>query len=193
MKSSPKPTNLNSPVPYQRISFISLGLGIIALLLNVSIFQQWLFEAKDGEIKNTHGWNNGDEAAWKKFGISFCDFDRISISDITTKEFEHQYRLRKPLILTFHNGAKDWINSSMWSRTALKEQYGQWLLLVGNAREIVRHGGNGHVQTSVKEFLDDNMQKSNVQTEPLYAFDRYFYRDSDLPASIKLPKILKFK
>ncbi|XP_029638189.1 uncharacterized protein LOC115213383 isoform X2 [Octopus sinensis] len=192
MKINQKAANKNVSVFNRKLFLLSLGACLVAFV-KIPIFSQWLFDSKAGEIKDSNGWNVGDEEALRRFSISFCDIDRKSISDITSKEFEHQYRLRKPLILTFQNGAKDWINSSMWSRSELKKKYGQWLLLVGNAREIVRHGGNGHIQTSVEDFLDDKMQKTNLQGEPLYVFDRYFYQDSDLPSSLKFPKLLKFK
>lgn len=166
MKINQKAANKNVSVFRRKPFILSLGVCLVALV-NIPILSQWLFDFKDGEIKNNNGWNVGDEEDLRRFSISFCDIDRKSILDITSKEFEDQYRLKKPLILTFHNGARDWINSSMWSRSEIKKKYGQWLLLVGNAREIVRHGGNGHIQTSVDDFLDDKMQKTNLQGEPL--------------------------
>lgn len=142
---------------------------------------------------DSSGWYLATKDAESKFNIPHCDIEKRSILDVTSEEFEQKYKLKKPLIFTFPNGAQDWTSSIKWSRRSLKKKYGHWFVQTGNALEIVRHGGNGNLKMYFERFVDDDMNKTNSRGEPLYIFDRYFYKDSDLSASMKVPKILKFK
>lgn len=113
-------------------------------------------------------WRPASKEAWKLYGSTKCTVDRRDASDLTVKEFEKEYRFKKPVIVRFPNGAKDWTNPRKWSLSSLKQEYGQWYVLSGNSLEIVRKGGNGDVQSSFTEFVDSLMQDKDEIGEPLY-------------------------
>lgn len=113
-------------------------------------------------------WRPASKEAWKLYGSTKCTVDRRDASDLTVKEFEKEYRFKKPVIVRFPNGAKDWTNPKKWSLSSLKQEYGQWYVLSGNSLEIVRKGGNGDVQSSFTEFVDSLMQDKDEIGEPLY-------------------------
>lgn len=138
-------------------------------------------------------WRPASKEALKLYGSSKCTVDRRDASDLTIKEFEEEYRFKKPVIVRFPNGAKDWTNPRKWSLSSLKQEYGQWYVLSGNSLEIVRKGGNGDVQSSFTEFVDSLMQDKDEIGEPFYIFDRMFYNDSSLPRTLKPPKYFEIK
>lgn len=138
-------------------------------------------------------WRPASKEAWKLYGSTKCTVDRRDASDLTVKEFEKEYRFKKPVIVRFPNGAKDWTNPRKWSLSSLKQEYGQWYVLSGNSLEIVRKGGNGDVQSSFTEFVDSLMQDKDEIGEPFYIFDRMFYNDSSLPRTLKPPKYFEIK
>lgn len=138
-------------------------------------------------------WRPASKEAWKLYGSTKCTVDRRDASDLTVKEFEKEYRFKKPVIVRFPNGAKDWTNPKKWSLSSLKQEYGQWYVLSGNSLEIVRKGGNGDVQSSFTEFVDSLMQDKDEIGEPFYIFDRMFYNDSSLPRTLKPPKYFEIK
>lgn len=138
-------------------------------------------------------WRPASKEALKLYGSSKCTVDRRDASDLTIKEFEEEYRFKKPMIVRFPNGAKDWTNPRKWSLSSLKQEYGQWYVLSGNSLEIVRKGGNGDVQSSFTEFVDSLMQDKDEIGEPFYIFDRMFYNDSSLPRTLKPPKYFEIK
>lgn len=115
-------------------------------------------------------WRPASKEAWKLYGSTKCTVDRRDASDLTLKEFEDEYRFKKPVIVRFPNGAKDWTNPRKWSLSSLKQEYGQWYVLSGNSLEIVRKGGNGDVQSSFTEFVDSLMQDKDEIGEPLYVY-----------------------
>lgn len=112
-------------------------------------------------------WRPASKESWKLYGSTKCTVDRRDASDLTVKEFEKEYRFKKPVIVRFPNGAKDWTNPRKWSLSSLKQEYGQWYVLSGNSLEIVRKGGNGDVQSSFTEFVDSLMQDKDEIGEPL--------------------------
>ncbi|XP_011423684.3 bifunctional arginine demethylase and lysyl-hydroxylase JMJD6 isoform X2 [Magallana gigas] len=138
-------------------------------------------------------WRPASKEARKLYGSTKCTVDRRDASDLTVKEFEKEYRFKKPVIVRFPNGAKDWTNPKKWSLSSLKQEYGQWYVLSGNSLEIVRKGGNGDVQSSFTEFVDSLMQDKDEIGEPFYIFDRMFYNDSSLPRTLKPPKYFEIK
>ncbi|KAJ8301623.1 hypothetical protein KUTeg_020610 [Tegillarca granosa] len=105
--------------------------------------------------------------------------DRKSVLDLTSDHFEAEYRFKKPLIVTFPNGASDWTDPKKWTVSSLKKEYGDWSVLSGNSRDIVRGGGSGDKESSFTEFVDRGIKEKDLLGEPLYIFDRHFYQDSN--------------
>ncbi|XP_033745001.1 uncharacterized protein LOC117330673 isoform X2 [Pecten maximus] len=142
---------------------------------------------------STGGWQLASDKTNQQFDSSLCTMDRLSVRDLTSEQFEKVYRYKKPLIVTFPNGAKDWTQPDRWSVKNLKREYGKWSVLYGNSLEIVRRGGNGHMQTSFTEYVDRLMKDRDAMGDPFYIFDRSFYNDSTLPKTLKPPKYFEIK
>ncbi|XP_052781456.1 uncharacterized protein LOC128218004 isoform X2 [Mya arenaria] len=139
------------------------------------------------------GWREPDEATLQLYDTGICNIDRVNAVDLTLDIFESTYRHRKPVIVTFPNGAEDWINPGKWTVESLKTEYGDRWVLSGNAREIVRRGGSGYVETTFEEYLNDLLNESDQIGEPFYVFDRDFYNNSYLPDSLKPPPYFKIQ
>ncbi|XP_022287534.2 uncharacterized protein LOC111100176 isoform X2 [Crassostrea virginica] len=138
-------------------------------------------------------WRPASKEALRLYGSSKCTVDRRDVGDLTVKEFEETYRFKKPVIVSFPQGASGWTDPRKWALPSLKKEYGQWYVLSGNSLEIVRKGGNGDVQSSFTEFVDSLMQDRDEIGEPFYIFDRMFYNDSSLPRTLKPPKYFEIK
>ncbi|XP_045165976.2 uncharacterized protein LOC123529639 isoform X2 [Mercenaria mercenaria] len=139
------------------------------------------------DIVETGGWRLADEQTKQLYSSDLCNIDRKFAHELTDRDFENTYRHKRPVIVTFENGAKDWTDPRKWTVDSLKQEYGKWSVLSGNAREIVRRGGTGYVDTSFSEYVDDLMKGDGLSGEPFYVFDRDFYNDSSLPSTLKPP------
>lgn len=113
------------------------------------------------------GWNLPSPNIIEKYGTSFCNVDRKSMRDLTSDHFEAEYRFKKPLIVTFPNGASDWTDPKKWTVSSLKKEYGDWSVLSGNSRDIVRGGGSGDKESSFTEFVDKGIKERDILGEPL--------------------------
>lgn len=120
--------------------------------------------------QSSNDWRLATKEAWRSYGSTKCTIERRNANGFTVKEFEDKYRFKKPVIVKFSLGAKSWTDPQKWSLASLKREYGQWYVLSGNSREIVRKGGNGDVQSSFSEFVDSLMQDKDEIGEPLYVF-----------------------
>ncbi|XP_048739437.2 uncharacterized protein LOC125653829 isoform X2 [Ostrea edulis] len=143
--------------------------------------------------QSSNDWRLATKEAWRSYGSTKCTIERRNANGFTVKEFEDKYRFKKPVIVKFSLGAKSWTDPQKWSLASLKREYGQWYVLSGNSREIVRKGGNGDVQSSFSEFVDSLMQDKDEIGEPFYIFDRMFYNDSSLPRTLKPPKYFEIR
>ena len=169
MKQSSVQSSQNYLTFLWKFFFSSLTISFIAVLCGQFLtFDSWLTKDQHWTDAESNGWYAGNKDAEARFNILHCDIEKRSILDVTNEEFEREYKLKKPLIFTFPNGAKDWTNSSKWSRWSLKKNYGQWFVQTGNALEIVRHGGNGNLKTYFEHFVDNDMNKTNSRGEPLW-------------------------
>ncbi|XP_060070677.1 uncharacterized protein LOC132550604 [Ylistrum balloti] len=146
-----------------------------------------------GKSKSTGGWQLASDETNRQFDSTLCTIDRLSALDLTSEQFERSYRYKKPVIVTFPNGAKDWTQPDRWSVKSLKREYGKWSVLYGNSLEIVRRGGNGHMTTSFTDYVDKLMKDRDAMGDPFYIFDRSFYNDSTLPKTLKPPKYFEIK
>jgi hypothetical protein len=122
------------------------------------------------QAESSNNWRPATREAWKLYGSTKCTIERREAKGFTAKEFEDEYRFKKPVIVKFSQGAKGWTDPKKWSLMSLKREYGQWYVLSGNSREIVRKGGNGDVQSSFSEFVDSLMQDKDEIGEPLYVY-----------------------
>ncbi|KAK7102585.1 uncharacterized protein [Littorina saxatilis] len=135
------------------------------------------------------GWRLADKATVGKFGSDKCNIERVSVADLNPDRFESEYRFKKPVIVTFPHGARDWTDPRMWSLDSLNRSYGEWVMGFGNSLEIIRRGGNGPQTSTFSQFIDRiSQEKNSTSGLPMYyIFDRDFYYDSSLPATIRLP------
>lgn len=122
---------------------------------------------QQNEIKPLSGWREASIDVLDKFDTTICNIERRNIANITIEEFERDYRYKKPLLVTFDNGADGWTVSEKWTVKSLKEEYGNAMLGSGNAREIVRKGGNGDVTSTFTDFVDKLISGSDSTGEPL--------------------------
>ncbi|KAL3852997.1 hypothetical protein ACJMK2_016590, partial [Sinanodonta woodiana] len=139
------------------------------------------------------GWRLADDKTLKEFGSDICSIDVHNADDLSLEEFETTYKFKKPLVVKFKNGAKDWTDPDKWTVKSLKREYGEWSVLSGNSLEIVRLGGRGEMATSFSQYVDKFMKEQDSLGEPFYVFDRQFYNDSSLPKTLKLPEYFKIK
>lgn len=114
----------------------------------------------------TGGWRLADKETRQQYESDICNIERRLAHELNDSEFEKLYRHKKPVIVYFKNGAKDWTDPTKWTVESLKQEYGEWSVLSGNAREIVRRGGSGYVDTSFVEYIDKLMNESDVIGEP---------------------------
>lgn len=157
---------------------LTLGAGAVSVVF-ISIFvalqsdllPEILPETRDlkhsNDVGNNGGWRLASGSILKKYGSSKCTIARKNAKDLSSLEFEREYRYKKPLIVTFNNGAAGWTRPESWSVRSLKQEYGDWLVLSGNSLEIVRHGGNGDVESSLTQFVDKLIRSKDDLGEPL--------------------------
>ncbi|XP_025108459.1 uncharacterized protein LOC112572786 isoform X2 [Pomacea canaliculata] len=135
------------------------------------------------------GWRLPDARTTQRLDTSRCSIDRVAVGDLSAERFQREYRHKKPVMVHFPNGARDWTEPAKWSLPALTRDYGQWQLNTGGSVEIVRRGGNGEIVTSLDTFVGSLMRKAREDTgeAKYYIFDREFYKASDLPHTLTLP------
>ncbi|KAK3585952.1 hypothetical protein CHS0354_038494 [Potamilus streckersoni] len=146
-----------------------------------------------GKPSKLGGWRLADDKTLQEFGSEICSIDVHNADELSVKEFETTYRFKKPLIVKFKNGAKDWTDPEKWTVKSLKREYGEWSVLSGNSLEIVRLGGRGDMTTSFSQYVDKFMNMQDTLGEPFYVFDREFYKDSSLPKTLKPPEYFKIQ
>lgn len=113
------------------------------------------------------GWRTASENVQKKYGSTKCTIAHRSAEYLTNEEFEKEFRFKKPLIVSFQNGASSWTKPEKWSVESLKQEYGEWLIYSGNSLEIVRRGGNGDIESSFSQFVDQIIRSKDNLGEPL--------------------------
>ena len=50
-----------------------------------------------------------------KLDSDVCNIDRVSVLDLDSERFEREFRYKRPVIVTFPNGASDWTEPDKWS------------------------------------------------------------------------------
>ena len=100
------------------------------------------------------GWSLANQQTLYELGTTQCDIDRRWVDELSAEDFEENYRFKKPVIIQFKTGATAWTDPKKWTVGSLKRNYGDWSVFSGNSREIVRSGGSGEVETTLKEFIN---------------------------------------
>ncbi|XP_077988437.1 uncharacterized protein LOC144442935 [Glandiceps talaboti] len=139
------------------------------------------------------GWRKGDRETELLLNTTICNIDRKFSHELTEKEFEQTYRYKKPVIVHFHEGAAGWTDPFQWTRDDLMEKYSVWDVASGKSNNIVRNGGSGDRMSSFQDYINGIMNNKDSSSEPMYVFDREFYKDSSLPSTINVPSYLEVK
>ena len=159
----------------------TLYLQVILITMTVLISAVIIFRVPvtppDGQAKATTGqqgtpvriggWRLADSGTNELLNTALCTIDRRNAHQLSSAEFEEKYRFKKPVIVTFKDGASAWTNPAKWTVNSLKEEYGEWAVVSGRSQDIVRHGGRGDVQTSFNRFLEQLMDDRDDVGEPL--------------------------
>ncbi|XP_063437147.1 bifunctional arginine demethylase and lysyl-hydroxylase psr-1-like isoform X1 [Mytilus trossulus] len=188
---SPSPSGLSSTA--LSIGAVSIIFISIFVVYTSDLLPKTLQKSDSPPISTKGGWRLASVNVLQKFGSSKCTVTRKDAKYFTNAEFEKDFRFKKPLIVSFDNGASGWTRPESWSVESLKKEYGDWLVYSGSSLEIVRRGGNGNVESSFTKFVDQLIRSKDDKGEPLYIFDRMFYNDSSLPTTLKPPKYFEIK
>lgn len=160
--------------PYKTgiLAFLAV-VGMAILLKDFGMVSLNLFNTKstshesESLVKSVEKWREADPAILEKYGLKVCDIDRVYADEITEQRFEEEYRFKKPLLVKFRNGAKDWTDPEKWTLKSLKSEYGQWRLYSGSSLELVRRGGNGYMGSSFEDYVNAMMSEgTDVEKEP---------------------------
>ena len=78
-------------------------------------------------VKNNGGWRLADADTVARLDSDLCNIDRVSVEDLDSARFERDFRYKRPVIVTFPNGASDWTDPEEWSLEELT-RFGTWVL-----------------------------------------------------------------
>jgi len=98
-----------------------------------------------------------DAATLAAYDTGICNIDQRSAEELSPAQFEAEYHFKKPVIIKFKNGARNWTKPEMWTLHRLKAAYGQWSMHSGKPMEFVRFGGEGEHKSSLADFVDSIM------------------------------------
>lgn len=167
---------------YRTLTKIIVFLAVVTLLSgflyqNVRPFAsryiaslQWgLISASIQENENkSSGWRLPDAEVLQKYGSDICSIERVAFNNLPEARFETEFRFKKPVLVTFPNGASDWTEPRLWTRFELSKAYSKWTIHSGQSLEIVRKGGNAKHASSFQEFLTNLMvDRKNGTHEPM--------------------------
>ena len=144
-------------------------ISCFIILFSFILFELDIYLLLKSRIKlfhsNNGGWRLADDKTNEKYDTNICDIDRKWSHELTSEDFEKFYRYKKPVIVQFSSGAQDWTDPAKWTVSNLKREYGEWTVMSGNSREIVRRGGTGDLETSFSDFVDDMLNRNNSLEE----------------------------
>lgn len=114
------------------------------------------------------GWRLPDQEVLQKYGSDLCTIERVSLLDLSSQRFEDEFRFKKPVLVTFPNGARDWTEPKKWSKSELMRGYSKQIIHSGQSLEIVRKGGNANHASSLENFIMNLMATQKQEThEPM--------------------------
>jgi len=122
-------------------------LGLTLILVSV-----WC-EDLDGDVLSG-GWLPATVDDSMKYYSNLCNIPKIRSTDMTKEVFEKDFKT-KPFILTFANGAKDWVETEHWTLESLTTVYHDWVLGAGKSLDIVYNGGKGDTNRTFSEFVEE--------------------------------------
>ncbi|XP_066283407.1 uncharacterized protein [Branchiostoma lanceolatum] len=129
---------------------------------------------------NDGGWRT-DEYDVMMYAIRRCDFDVRYADQMTSEEFESTYRNRKPMLLRFRGGARDWTDPDVWTRDGLVSRHGNRQVRTAYPWDIEENGelgyGSERLDAYLTRYLDDK-----------HGFDSRYVTDKVLMAEL-LPHI----
>lgn len=115
-----------------------------------------------GDQEGVSGLNGGWKPASLEDSINYyssiCTIPKISITEISKERFERDYK-KKPFILTFPNGASDWVQTEFWTMENLTLEYEDWQFTAGKSIDIVYNGGRGDFNRTFKEYIEEMRNK----------------------------------
>ncbi|XP_066283309.1 uncharacterized protein [Branchiostoma lanceolatum] len=104
------------------------------------------------------GWRTNENDVMM-YAIRHCDFDVRYADQMTSEEFESTYRNRKPLLLRFRGGARDWTHLGVWTRDELVSRHGKRQVRTGYPSDTNENGGLGddseRLDAYLTRYLDD--------------------------------------
>ncbi|KAK7474977.1 hypothetical protein BaRGS_00033788 [Batillaria attramentaria] len=149
-------------------------------------------ENADTDLKLAYtngGWELPDTETFRKLHTSRCNIKRISVKDLDLERFEAEFRLKKPVIVTFPNGAADWTVPEKWSQDYLRKTFGLQQASSGTADNILGNYGQASEQHSFTDFTDRLMRQTSPGSSDArwYVWDRGFYKNANISSSLRLP------
>ena len=129
-KSSPSSSNLAPPWPSTATLVIAAVLAVLAVVGPVIVLKDFGFKSLwNGDSSSSSpfssssgpssringGWRLADAEAVAKLDSDVCNIDRVSVRDLDSERFEREFRYKRPVIVTFPNGASDWTEPDKWS------------------------------------------------------------------------------
>ncbi|XP_019639655.1 PREDICTED: F-box protein At1g78280-like [Branchiostoma belcheri] len=119
--------------------------------------------------------------------IRRCDFDVRYADQMTSEEFESTYRNRKPVLLRFRGGARDWTDPDVWTRDGLVSRHGDRRVRTGYPPDIVSNYGIGDDSETLDAYLTRYLDDED-------GFDSKYLADrtlmTELLPHIRLPSYL---
>ncbi|KAK7474975.1 hypothetical protein BaRGS_00033786 [Batillaria attramentaria] len=149
-------------------------------------------ENPDTDLKLAYtngGWEQPDTETFRKLHTSRCNIKRISVKDLDLERFEAEFRFKKPVIVTFPNGAADWTVPEKWSQDYLRKTFGLQQASSGTADNILGNYGQASGQHSFTDFTDRLMRQTSPGSSDArwYVWDRGFYKNANISSSLRLP------
>ncbi|XP_055353035.1 jmjC domain-containing protein 8-like, partial [Paramacrobiotus metropolitanus] len=140
------------------------------------------------------GWREVSDIDRERHFVDHCDFDRISVSDLSEEVFEREYRYKKPVLIHFPNGASEWTNIENWTLQALLSAYGSQEIASGRGTDFFLHlhSDYGTFRMSLENFLSTIMDSRDAHKELYYLYNKGLLNDSSgLLNTLCVPKFLQ--
>jgi tetratricopeptide (TPR) repeat protein len=119
-----------------------------------------------------------------------CDFDIINAKDLTMEIWGRDYLRRKPVLVTFDNGASDWTSPELWKFERLTHDYGDEDIMAGYSEILVKTHGQGYQSMKLADFVDKQILRANMSEEAMYMLEPGLFKRTDLPETLNLPEVI---
>lgn len=129
-------------------------MAAVSVILNLLI----VVVQVGGDDESNGGWKSASLEDSMNYYSNVCTVPRISVRDMTKERFEKDFQ-RKPFILTFPNGAEDWVKTDYWTVENLTYEYQDWRFTAGKSIDIVYNGGRGDVNKTFEDYIHEMRNK----------------------------------